>query len=168
MLQRRSRKRSRGAAMVEASFVMPVLVMLWFASVYAESVCSAKLDAIATARQQAFGYASSNCGESGDKGPSSFTPISGSTNVAGSSTADMLGDLIGGIAGDIVSMLAGVILDKAFPTSFGQAKLEANGPGKSGFHSSHSSSMVFTCNEVPFNGSLVSFAKDLFTMLVGR
>jgi Flp pilus assembly protein TadG len=57
------RRRARGAALVEAAFLSPLFVILFFAGVFAHNLFSTKLDMIQTARANAWNYAMTNCSQ---------------------------------------------------------------------------------------------------------
>lgn len=156
--------------MVEAAVVAPVLVTLWLTGVYAERACTAKLDAIQAARSQSWGFASSNCGVAGDAGPGAGASGGGSTSGGGGSAAGLVQGLAnsagGGLANVFLGAFASIILDRAFPRSFSSETRTAQGPGNSGYSSTHKAQMAVQCNEAPYNGNVGGFIKQLATMVI--
>jgi hypothetical protein len=61
----RSRRGQRGAAMVEAAFMFPMFVILWFSIVYAHSFSSTQIDANTQSRELAWTDAMANCNKAG-------------------------------------------------------------------------------------------------------
>ena len=151
--------------MLEAAVVMPVLVACWIAGVYAQTAVTAKLDAIQTARSQAWGYASANCGSPGDAGPSAPATGRAALVSAGNSPAGLVQGLAAqngsGDATSLILKLASSFLP-AFPG--GQAN-DTRGANVARYSSTHSSKMTVICNEAPHNGSLPGVFKDIFFML---
>jgi len=62
----RRRQRERGAAMVEAAFMFPLFIILFFSLIYAHSYTGTKIDEATQARELAWTNAMSNCGTTGD------------------------------------------------------------------------------------------------------
>jgi hypothetical protein len=58
------RRRERGAALVEAAFMFPMFVILFYAIIYAHTFYSTQLDSNAQSRQLAWNDAMSDCGKS--------------------------------------------------------------------------------------------------------
>jgi Flp pilus assembly protein TadG len=61
----RLRRAQRGAAMVEAAFMFPMFVILWFSIVYAHSFSSTQIDANTQSRELAWTDAMANCNTKG-------------------------------------------------------------------------------------------------------
>lgn len=161
----RSKRRSRGAAMLETAVVMPVLVAIWVAGVYAEKACEAKLDAVQTARSQAWGYASANCGTAGGSpSPSPAANVSGGKQGFGGSAPSSVVQGLGSGNGDALSLimkLASSLLPP-FPAAQGSDSRTA---AVSKYSSTQTSKMAVICNEAPFDGSLPNFFKEIFFMV---
>jgi len=64
---RAARRHERGAAMVEAAFMMPMFVMLFFTSIYAHNLNAKQISLNLTTRAQSWALAMYNC----SKGPGS-------------------------------------------------------------------------------------------------
>ena len=161
----KKRARSRGAAMLEAALVMPVLVACWVAGVYAQTAVTAKLDAIQTARSQAWGYASANCGSPGDAGPSPAAQMGGTVVSAGNSPSGIVQGLAAqNGSGDATSLI--LKLASAFLPPFpGSQASDTRDAKVARYASSHSSKMTVICNEAPHNGSLPGVFKEIFFMV---
>jgi hypothetical protein len=63
---RKHRERERGAAMVEAAFMFPLFIILFFSLMYAHSYTATKIDEETQGREMAWTNAMSNCGTTGD------------------------------------------------------------------------------------------------------
>lgn len=170
----RKRRRQRGAAMVEAAFVIPVLVALWMAGAYAQAACTAKLDALATARSEAWAYAASNCGTPGDHNPSRPAGVPGEKVSGGASAESLVSSLTGtaGAGGKVMSLFelfAGAVLGGPFPASHASntrvAKVSSQNGGGLKYSSRHTAQMTVICNEAPYDGNVKSFFRDVFFMV---
>ena len=60
------RRAQRGAAMVEAAFMFPMFIILFFSVIYAHSFSATKIDEATQARELAWTNAMGNCGKTGD------------------------------------------------------------------------------------------------------
>jgi hypothetical protein len=79
--RRSSRARERGAALVEAAFMMPMFVILFFTSLYAHNLNAKQISLNITTRSQAWALAMYNC----SKGPGTGSPAEGETLQAANS-----------------------------------------------------------------------------------
>lgn len=70
----RRHARERGAAMVEAAFMFPMFIILFFSIIYAHSFSATKIDEAAQARELAWSNAMSNCVEGGGGSDSETLP----------------------------------------------------------------------------------------------
>lgn len=166
-MQRRSKAGRRGAAMLETAVVMPVLVAIWVAGVYAHLACEAKLDAIQTARSQAWGFASSNCGTAGSApSPSPAANTSGGQQGFGGSAP---GDLVNSVgsgsgSGDALSLIM-KMASAVLPPFHAALGSDSRTAAVSKYSSTQSSKMAVICNEAPYNGSIGDFFKDIWFMV---
>jgi len=71
---RRSHSRERGAAMVEAAFMFPMFIILFFSIIYAHSFSATKIDEATQARELAWSNAMSNCVQGGGGSDSETLP----------------------------------------------------------------------------------------------
>ena len=164
--------------MVEAAVLMPVLIIIWMSTLYAERVCSSKLDTLAAARGKAWNYAASNCGNPGDTptpgGPKGVSgnsgPAGGAPNIdailqsAGVSNSTVR-NLIS-TAGTFVFSLAFHPFPSSLDAESKSAQVSSHGGGVLEFSSTQTSKSVVMCNEPPFDGNFKQFFEALFHLIV--
>lgn len=106
----RRRRHERGAALVEAAFMFPLLIILFFSCIYAHSYSATKIDEATQARELAWTNAMGNCGKSAgsietevlpDKGDSlsltrqNFRAVGSPSTIVMSTTATILDSMNG-------------------------------------------------------------------------
>jgi cytoskeletal protein RodZ len=80
--RQKQRGRQRGAAMVEAAFMFPMFVIMFFSIVYAHSFSSTQIDANTQSRQLAWNDAMSNCTKTGSADQEQLPPNATSLTVS--------------------------------------------------------------------------------------
>ncbi len=186
---RSHRRRERGAALVEAAFMMPMFIILFFTSLYAHNVNSKQITLNTTARAQAWAYAMSNC----NKGPGSpegeSLPLGSSGNAQ---TMDLEGGSPGGgtsaassalssgsVTGAISSFLSAItsVLSDIFANPPGSQSTVRDsvswrlpnvydGSGYGVRSTPLYQSVTVVCNEQAQNGSIVTAVEDLLCSIV--
>jgi Flp pilus assembly protein TadG len=184
---RNRRRNQRGAAMVEAAFMLPMFVILFFTTLYLHNLNSKQIALNNTARESAWSYARANCGivldadsevydsvDSGGDAASTIATTNGS-NEAGSaaSTAFSAGSVTGGMAAFVSTVTTAI--SSVFPNPTGSQKksndtvawnmvnLYAN--GSSGSQTTQTPTPVAQtvtvyCDEAPQDGSLGKVISD--------
>ncbi len=175
------RRRQRGAAMVEAAFMMPMFVILFFTSLYLHNVNSHQIALNIESRGEAWQYAMDNCGKGAGHmdtevlgpptsvvGTVTAVPLqSQNANDAGSAASTALGaGSISGAASSIMSEVVGFV-SQIFPNPKGaQAKvtdsvsfrvpdLYKNGGADAGDGTTHlKQEVTVVCNEQAVNGNV--------------
>jgi hypothetical protein len=160
----RQRRRSRGAALVEAVIVVPVLAILMAMMVFMWRVYSMKIAATALGREQIWTYAqSTNCGTSGDPSKGYSDPsVSGSLSMVGGGG---LPNLAGGVGpagkyapaaggGDEFSKDIDVAAVSVPPVGI------AAGAFGGGDSAQVGAKLNLTCNEPPYDGNLINVGKE--------
>ncbi|CAN5342454.1 hypothetical protein BH09MYX1_BH09MYX1_06040 [soil metagenome] len=97
-----SRRRSRGAALVEAGIVAPIFAGIFLMSVYVGGVYETKYRSVNKSRGDGFGFASRNCeggnGDKSDDGVGNFDQTDGATAGEGSGKGpDIPSDISGAV-----------------------------------------------------------------------
>jgi hypothetical protein len=126
---RTRRSSQRGAAMVEAAFMFPMFIILWFASLYAYNWGRAQIDTKTLARQQAWATSMSNCGSPGQSESELLPPADSGgqpiTHDLPSSLSSQLSGVLGGGGGGggsfIVQLIQGLVnsVQSLFPNPQG-------------------------------------------------
>jgi hypothetical protein len=169
----RSRARSRGTALVEATVILPVFVILWFTVLYAHNVADAKIRMVTASRATAWGYAMGNCGSSGDPSPTPTPDVLG-TRIDPLMEAPGVGSILSSGGGGFMSAITGIVssmfssvvpLAKDFDSrTTGTAVVSYRIPnvytGDPGIGSrAEVGTVSVACNEAPQNGSLEGVLK---------
>jgi hypothetical protein len=175
---RRGRLRAMGTALVEATFLMPMFVILFFATLYAHNLGYGHMKENREARAAAWALAMSNCNDSGD----SDSEVLPGANTGGSGAASRVSltpstePLPGG--GDPTSMLSGLMgtiasgVAQAIPINADSAKSEQTKDlswrlpnlyehDASRKQTSIKQTATITCNNAPKNGGLVATLLDM-------
>src|ERR1700690_2403507 len=111
---------ARGAAMVEAVVVLPVLIILFVSVFYVRNQVLARQAAESKARACAWAFSMNNC-NAVPPGCDGLVRVVSAAGPLGKKVGDALNNATGGIAGPIVTNVLKPLLDAAF----GQA-LDAN------------------------------------------
>jgi hypothetical protein len=180
--RRHVRARERGAAMVEAAFMMPMFVLLFFTSIYAHNLYAKQIALNMTSRSQAWSLAMYNCSkgpgspegetlgaaDSGGSGEATTISLNAGSGSSDSSSATS-GALNGGsVSGAATSAISGVtsMISSIFPNPSGSQSVQ-NGsvswrapnlynPGDNGGIQSTQVTQTVTivCNEQAQNGNI--------------
>ncbi len=129
----RSRRGQRGAALVEAAFMLPMFLILFFGSLFANNLGLAYINMSQTSRANAWAFAMANCGNASKTGASELEneppvvtggagqatkvspmPDNPSATVPGLSSIPGVGSMLSGLSGTIASTV-----DKIFPNPDG-------------------------------------------------
>ncbi len=192
----RSRRRGeRGAAMVEAAFMLPMFVLLWFTSLYAHRMGATQIDLNTEARANAWQYAMANCGTLGtspSENEPGLSPPAGTTNPGlngmddnpGTTTSSGLGSAPNGEAGKISKLASPVtnFIADLMPNPTGsvarikktinwrEPNLYVAGGGGSAANNETNMQQTVTlvCNQYPQNGNILSAIKGIVCMVSGK
>jgi len=174
-----ARTSKRGAALVEAAFMMPMFVILFYASLFAHNLSNTYIKASQLARANAWAYAMANCGDTASDNVEVMPPVE--TSGAGAATkvspmpdnpttppgnGNFLSGMVGTIFGDISSL---------FPNPNGSQSVQTNSLNwrmpnlynqtDGGSTSTVKRSVTIDCNNVANDGgavnTLILIGKDI-------
>jgi len=164
--------------MVETAVVMPVIIGIWMATVFAHRVVTARLETLSTARGKGWNYAAGNCGDTGDAGPSAVSTREGQLGRGGGVPRALVHSLASqaGITNGAVLTLIDMAADTAFALVFRPfpaskasrdktAQVTSRGGGSTNFSAKLSSTSTVMCNEAPHDGNIEGFFKALFKLV---
>jgi hypothetical protein len=178
------RHHERGVALVEAAFMLPMFVILWYASLYVHSLGSKYIGINTLARQDTWQTAMANCGVNGEQ-ETEVLPASLSTGINLPSTGggDTINAVVGALKnGNIAGALAGFVntftaaLANAFPSPKGAhftktATVSWRVPDlydHSGMNNETTNlkySYTVVCNIAPENGSISNVAGAIVAII---
>jgi hypothetical protein len=180
------RRRERGAALVEAAFMLPMFVILWYGSLYVHSLGSTYIKVNTSARQDAWQTAMSNCGvrfsSNSEVLPASLggvvtLPDTGGDGATASAIAAALksGNIIGALAGFVNTFTAEISV--LFPNPNGASFVSTAGvswrvpnlydhTGAGERNTTVSGAATVVCNEAPINGSILGVAVGLVNLIL--
>jgi hypothetical protein len=178
------RKGARGAAMVEAAFMLPMFVLLWYVALYAHNMNSKQIGFNLQTRSDAWAYAMANCGGGSGSGPAvTVMPQfqqQPSFNYSGQSTPSFSNIVSGGGGGaaSYMSAIGGVLSSFPFFTdpngeqSTQQTQVSFRMPQTYGGDMSTGttpvgSKMTLFCNEKPQTGDIKNVIGDIFNAIFG-
>jgi hypothetical protein len=98
-MARRHKVGSRGAALVEAAFIFPMFIILFFGALYFHNAWFKKFDVIAQARSESWAYAMSACGKNGEDNTEKFSGVKankGTLTMTDTVNNNMVSQLAGG------------------------------------------------------------------------
>jgi hypothetical protein len=178
----RSRRKSRGVAMVEAVAILPIFVVLWFTTLFAFNLGATKIAMNATSRGDAWAYAMGNCGAGSDPAKTPWPgggwgSVSTSSDAFSTNATSLIGG--GGASGfDIVGALTTVVSNflPGLGTSNSSIEQEQKtinyvtpSVGVVSAGSSLSKNVQYTstvfCNEAPRNGNIMGVIGSIGNML---
>jgi hypothetical protein len=164
------RKSRRGAALVEAAFMMPMFVILFYASLFAHNLSNTYIKSSQQARANAWAYAMANCGDTASDNVEVLPPVD--TEGAGAATKISPmpdnptsppgnGNFLSGMAGTIFGDISGL-----FPNPNGSQSVQTNSLNwrmpnlynqtDSGTTSTVKRSVTIDCNNVANDGGAVN------------
>jgi hypothetical protein len=183
----RRRRHQRGVALVEAAFMLPMFVILWYGSLYVHNLGSKYIAVNTAAREDAWTTAMSNCGvhKSSDsevlpaaEGSPSPLKNGGGSDSSAVSTALGQGNVTGAISGLVNSITKAI--SNIFPNPKGATALKTDKinwrdpdlydhSGMAEQSTKVKGTITIVCNEAPEDGSisnvignLVGFVKSIF------
>jgi hypothetical protein len=160
--------------MVETVAILPVFVVLWLTVLYAHNLADAKMRMVAGSRAIAWGYAMSNCGNSGDPNPTP-TPMIAGTKVNPMLAAPGVGSMLSSGGGGFMSAITGVISNAVSsavplaqdydsqwtmsqPVSFRVPSSYTGGVPVAGVRMT-TGLVTVSCNEAPLDGNVAGILK---------
>jgi hypothetical protein len=187
---RARRHGERGTALVEAAFMMPMFVILFFTSLYLHNLNSKQISLNISTRANAWAFAMSNCNKGpaspeseslpvGSSGNATQMQMQGSSSGSGLSAASAAlgaGSVTGAISSamsGITSLLASVFADPEGSQSKSNVALSwrlpnvyeggaTDGPRTTNVHQT----VTVACNEQAENGSIVTAVEDIICVIV--
>jgi hypothetical protein len=179
------RRRQRGAAMVEAAFMLPMFVILWYGSLYVHNLGSKYINVNSNARAEAWQTAMANCGvhhdSDSEKLPLALTGGSGLPGNGGNeanqvSTALKSGNVTGAMSGFVSGFTS--LISSIFPNPSGAVVTKSdtvnwrvpnlyNHTGLSGESTAVLGSSTVVCNEAPQDGSISNVISGVVSMVQG-
>jgi hypothetical protein len=178
-VRRPARRSQRGAALVEAAFMMPMFVILFYASLFAHNLSLTYIKASQQARANAWAYAMANCGDTASDNVEVMPPVDtegagaatkiqpmpdNPTNTAGN--GNFLGGMVGTIFGDISSIFPNPNGSQSVQTSSLNWRMpNLYNQTDAGSTSTVKRSVTIDCNNVANDGgavnTLILIGKDI-------
>ncbi len=187
---RSSRGGQRGAAMVEAAFMMPMFVLLFFTSLYAHNLNAKQISLNIESRSEAWGFAMNNCGAAGQDETESLPSISTGDGLqevqlygeSGNDAASAAGTALSGgnVTGAISSIASGIVgaIANVLPNPYGsQASFKTTVDWRqpnvwSGAKPTGSGNVQQTvtvlCNQEPQDGNIETAVKGIICAITGK
>jgi len=189
-------RRTRGAAMVEAAFMMPMFVILFFTSLYAHNLNAKQISLNMTTRASAWALAMYNCskGPASDEGetlqaansggtgePQTISLSGGSGNDASNAASSAFSG--GSVSGALSSVMSGITsaIASVFPNpqgsqsqihdtvSWRMPNVYVEGGSTSGPNSTPvGQTVTVVCNEQAVDGSIGQAVKDIICAVTGQ
>ncbi len=164
------RASERGAALVEAAFMMPMFVILFYASLFAHNLSNTYIKASQQARANAWAYAMANCGDTASDNVEVLPPVD--TEGAGAATKISPmpddpttppgnGNFLSGMAGTIFGDISGLFPNPNGSQSVQTKSLNWRMPNlyydtDAGTTSTVKRSVTVDCNNVANDGGAVN------------
>jgi hypothetical protein len=184
--RRPRRLRERGTALVEAAFMLPMFVILWYASLYVHSLGSNYIEVNTSARQDAWQTAMANCGvhlsQDSEVLPPSLGGVVDLPDTAGDGATEAeiaaalkSGSITGTLAGFVNTFTATVSV--LFPNPSGATSVKTAGvswrvpdlydhTGLGQKKTNVRGSATVVCNEAPLDGSILGVAVGLISIVL--
>jgi len=185
---RTRRRHQRGAAMVEAAFMMPMFVILFFTSIYFHNLNAKQIALNMVTRQAAWVYAMANCGvtkdadsevydqvDSGNGSASQIQTENGSNQAQNAASTAFNG---GSVTGAMTSFIQPItsMLSSIFPNPMGSQMQKKDSvtwsmPSASWSQGAAAQStpvqqtVTVYCDEAPQNGSIWNVIKDFMSFV---
>jgi hypothetical protein len=176
----------RGAALVEAAFMLPMFVILFYASLYAHNLGYNHIKMNRQARETAWAYAMANCGDKADEevevlpqvnaggGSGEATKVSPMPDgPAAQNSGDGISGMVQGLEGTIADAVAGLFPNPNGAQGVGTQNLSwrepnlynGNGVGFAGLGGSNTTtiteSVTIFCNQAAKDGGAVNVLEDI-------
>jgi len=180
------RRHERGVALVEAAFMLPMFVILWYASLYVHSLGSKYIAINTLARQDAWQTAMANCGVHGQQDTEVLpASLSSGVNLPDGGGGDTINSVVTALkGGNVAGALAGFVntftaaIANAFPdpkgTHFTKTATvnwrvpdlyDHSGMGNESTNLKYSTTVV--CDIAPENGSIANVAGAIVAIIEG-
>jgi hypothetical protein len=178
------RRHERGVALVEAAFMLPMFVILWYASLYVHSLGSHYIAINTEARKEAWQTAMANCGAHGQQETEVLpASLSSGINLPAGNGGDTINAVVTALkGGNIAGALAGFVntftaaLANAFPSPKGAHFTKTDtvnwrvpdlynhsGMGTENTNLKYSTTVV--CDIAPENGSISNVAGAIVAII---
>jgi hypothetical protein len=131
---RKSRRGERGAAMVEAAFMFPMFLILWFAAIAAYKIPASVIDLNSKSRSDAWARAMNNCSAATSDDPEQYpaswgnavsSPLTNEPDIGSLFSSAMSSGSVGGIVGGVVNAITGALAE-IIPNPTGSASTYQN------------------------------------------
>jgi hypothetical protein len=128
-MRTRSRRGERGAALVEAAFMFPMFLILWFAAITAYKIPASVIDLNTKSRSDAWALAMDNCGAHTSNDPEQYpqawgnatsAPLTNEPDIVTLFKSAMKAGGVGGIVGGVVNVLTAALAE-VIPNPTGSA-----------------------------------------------